>query len=132
MHRAKIVRKRNGTTTANLLWTGLRANFKYPSHIHAARCTEVSNGGPHYVRDISCIGNEGNSAEGCTATADTEFWTGATSNRKGKLRVRTNIPHLARAGALSLVLHECLDADGNPAYDGVCASKPRFVCVDFY
>jgi hypothetical protein len=132
LRKAKIIRRANGKTTAQISWRGLRPDFKYPSHIHAARCTEVSNGGPHYVRDIECIDNEGNSAEGCEATADTEFWTGATSNRRGRLNVNVTIPHLARAGALALILHECLDANGQPALDGACASKPRFACVDFH
>jgi len=132
LRKATMRRNANGTTTARLKWSGLRPNFKYPSHIHAARCTEVSNGGPHYVRDIDCIGSEGNSAAGCVATAETEFWSGGTSDAQGKLKIKSKINHLARAGALSLVLHECLDAQGQPAYDGACAQKPRFACVDFY
>jgi hypothetical protein len=131
LKKARIKRNADGSTTATLKWKGLRPNFKYPSHIHAARCTEVSNGGPHYVRDIDCIGNEG--GEGCPATAETEFWVGGNSNNKGKMNVQTIIPHLARAGALSLILHECLDSNGDPDSTGQCAGgKPRFVCVDFY
>lgn len=132
LRKAYIRRSPDGSTTARLSWTGLRPDFKYPSHIHASRCSEVSNGGPHYVRDIDCIGSEGNAAAGCVATADTEFWSGGVSTRSGKLRVKSRIDHLARAGALSLVLHECLDANDQPAYDGACAKKPRFACVDFY
>jgi len=132
LNQAQIKRNADGTTTARLIWSGLRPDFKYPSHIHAARCTEVSNGGPHYVRDIECVGSEGNSAVGCQATAETEFWSGGTSTSDGSLEVKSQIDHLARAGALSLVLHECLDANGDPAYNGACAKKPRFACVDFY
>ena len=118
LKKARMTRQSNGNTVAKLTWKGLRPNFKYPSHVHATRCTEVSNGGPHYVRDIECVGSEGNAGVGCQATAETEFWTGGTSNQQGQLKVKTKIPHLARSGALSLVLHECLDADGEPAYDG--------------
>jgi len=128
--KATLARSKKGTTTAHVIWSGLRPDFKYPSHIHAAPCTEVSNGGPHYVRDIGCVGNEGGA--GCPATAETEFWVGFTTNHRGKARVWTTIRHLARAGALSLVLHECLDANGDPDPTGACAGgKPRFVCVDF-
>ena len=132
LKKAKMFRSPNGTTKVDLSWSGLRPNFQYPSHVHASRCTEVSNGGPHYVRDVECVGSEGNSSVGCVATAETEFWSGGRSDRKGNMRVKNTIPHLARAGALSLVLHECLDADGNPANNGACASKPRLACVDFY
>ena len=131
LRKATMKRNEDGTTTLNIKWRGLRPNFKYPSHVHATRCTEVSNGGPHYVRDIGCVGNEG--GVGCPATADTEFWAGGTSNGRGKLNVNTTIAHTARAGALSLVLHECLDVNGAPDSTGQCAGgKPRFVCVDFY
>jgi hypothetical protein len=132
VRRAQIIRKNNGTTIAKLSWSGLRPKFKYPSHIHAARCTEVSNGGPHYVQDIACVGNEGNTDEGCEATAETEFWVGGTTNKRGKMNVTTRIPQTARAGALSLILHECLNESGKPADNGVCAQKPRFACIDFY
>jgi len=132
LRKAYIKRNANGSTIARLGWSGLRPNFKYPSHIHAARCSEVSNGGPHYVRDIDCIGSEGDASVGCVATTETEFWSGGISTSAGKLRVKSKIDHLARAGALSLVLHECLDNDNKPAYDGACAKKPRFACVDFY
>ena len=100
--------------------------------MHAAPCTEVSNGEPHYVRDITCIDSEGNAGVGCEATADTEFWTGGVSDSNGRLRVTESIDHLARAGALSLVLHNCINADGDLDETGACSGgKPRLACVDF-
>ena len=132
LKRARITRSDDGSTTARLQWTGLTPNFKYPSHVHAAPCTEVSNGGPHYVRDIGCIGTEGNAGVGCQATAETEFWSGGTADGKGRMTVTSTVDHLARAGALSLVLHNCIDGNGDLDFTGTCAGgKPRLACVDF-
>merc|ERR1712188_11840 len=98
-------------------------SFTYPAHVHAEPCA-AANGGPHYVRDISCIGKEGNTGVGCEATADTEFWVSFTTNRFGWGRFSTKITNfIARAGAQSVVIHQCLDAGGIPTAS--CASKPR-------
>jgi hypothetical protein len=121
-----MVRRFSGSTTAFLSWRGLRDNFKYPSHVHASAC-DFNNGGPHYVRDIECLGG------GCEVSAETEFWTGFTSNRRGAGWTSTTIPGIARADATSLVLHDCLDENGDPDYSGTCAGgKPRMACVDFH
>ena len=82
------------------------------------------------MRDVDCVGSEGNASIGCEATAETEFWSGFTSNHRGVGLAAGTIPVVARAGAQSLVLHDCLDDSGNPS-NGACASKPRIACIDF-
>ena len=65
-----------GSTYVLLKLTNLEAGKVYPSHVHTTPCDVVAGGpgGPHYVRDITCVGNEG--GPGCPATADTELWPG--------------------------------------------------------
>ena len=66
-------RKGDGTTSAWWKWKDLRRGFTYPSHVHSTPCDPKGenpfNGGPHYVRDIACVRNEGGS--GCPATVRT-------------------------------------------------------------
>ncbi len=123
-------RAEDGSTATSVRFFGLRPEFTYPSHVHASPCTGVSNGGPHYVRDVACLGSEGDASVGCEATADTEFWSGFTSDAFGSGVAAGRVPHLARAGAQSLVLHDCLDASGQPTTQ--CVSRPRIACVDFF
>ena len=64
-----MTRTEEGSTEIKVNWQKLRDEFTYPSHVHAEPCTVVDNGGPHYVRDIACVNNEGGS--GCPATVRT-------------------------------------------------------------
>mmetsp|Transcript_7023 Transcript_7023/g.22169 ORF Transcript_7023/g.22169 Transcript_7023/m.22169 type:complete len:382 (+) Transcript_7023:84-1229(+) len=135
-----MTRTEEGSTEIKVNWQKLRDEFTYPSHVHAEPCTVVDNGGPHYVRDIACVNNEGGS--GCPATAETEFWSGPfTTNRRGKFSGTFEIPVIARAGAQSVVLHDCLDANCEPDDTGACpggtdssgvacSGKPRIYCAD--
>ena len=99
---ARITRFPDGSTTARLQWTGLTPDFRYPSHVHAAPCTEVSNGGPHYVRDIDCIDAEGD------ASVVGDGGHGVLDGRLGGERPADGVvePTTSPAApALSLVLH---------------------------
>lgn len=126
---AKMTRQKNGKSKVKVLWSGLRADFTYPSHVHSSPCVTVSNGGPHYTRDI-VFAIAGTNA--IPATAETEWWISFTSSSRGKGKATSTIPLTARADAQAVVLHDCLDSMGNADYSGVCpGGKPRIACIDF-
>ena len=126
---AKMKRGKNGKSKVRVTWSNMRANFKYPSHVHSSPCITVSNGGPHYARDVA-FAIAGTNA--VPATAETEWWISFTSSKRGKGKAVSTIPLTARADAQAVVLHDCLDAMGNADYSGVCpGGKPRIACIDF-
>jgi hypothetical protein len=119
-----------GKTTVRLKLSGLNRNTVYPAHVHETRCA-ANNGGGHYVREIGCEnGTLDSSDPACQANPDTELWVGFTTNRRGKGNVSSSMDGIARADAKSIVVHNCLDANGDEVQDGVCASKPRALCID--
>ncbi|MGE0764498.1 MAG: hypothetical protein AB7N80_14575 [Bdellovibrionales bacterium] len=99
----------NAQSIVRLSVNGMASNQAYMAHVHNQACNNA-DGGPHYKinPEITEV----------TASAANELWPLFTTNITGHGEVRLAVPHVARADALSIVIHD-------PAL-----MTTRFACVD--
>ncbi len=102
---ASIVRAAtDGLTIVRVAVNGLQPNTTYGSHVHALPCNTPGTvggtdfGGGHYKQNPAVTE--------VTATAAAEIWTSFTTNATGHGSVRTQVPHVARPDAASIVIHD--------------------------
>ena len=107
--RALMARHLDGTTYLSVAMTGVAPGVMYTAHLHAAPC-RFGGGGGHYKIDPT--------------VADTietnELWLRGTSSASGLLISDGSFNHLARGGALSIVVHDPMMAGA------------KMACADLY
>lgn len=104
---ASLTRALDGTTRGLVAVQGARAAQVYPVHLHAYSCA-VAAGGGHYKLDPSIA----------DVLPDNEMWLDFRTDASGNGVQSVQIDHLARADAVSMVVHDYVE-------DGA-----RLACVD--
>lgn len=103
--RGSLTRRRDGVTVGLVELYGLEPNEVHPVHLHDAPCNVLDGGAHYYVDPSSPDVGEAN-----------ELWLTVKPNGGGYAIRSIGIPHVARADAMSFVVH---------ASDG-----PRLACID--
>lgn len=93
--KALLVRTLDGKTTVSIAVAGVGNNVLYTAHVHAAPC-QYGAGGGHYKIDPAVA----------DVVETNELWVKGTSNPVGQLAADASFTHLARDGALSVVIHD--------------------------
>jgi hypothetical protein len=99
----------DGISVVRLSVNGLTPNTAYPAHIHSSPCA-TNQGGVHYKQN--------NAVTEVTPSAANEIWPMFTTNATGHGEAHLQVLHVARADALSIVIHD-------PA-----VMTTRLACVD--
>ena len=108
-----LIRTELGTSTITFGVNNYRAGFPYVAHTHASPCL-TEHPAQFQTRAGQFI----------------EIDFGINSDGE-QLTVFEAIPEILGAGAMSLVIKDCVAADGQYDYSGSCAGgRPRMVCVD--
>ena len=108
-----LVRTELGTSTVTFVVNNYRAGFPYVAHIHGSPCA-AEDPGRFQTR----------------AGQDIEIAFGINSDGE-QLTVFEAIQEVLGAGAMSLVIKDCVTADGQYDYSGSCVGgRPRMVCID--
>jgi hypothetical protein len=92
---ATLQRRMDGATLLTVELTGATPGSAYASHLHALPCS-VLDGGGHYKIDPN----------GADGTEENELWLDLRADAAGALKRTVGIPHLARADAQSVVVHD--------------------------
>ena len=92
---AIIVRRSDGTDVSVVQVSDLEADTAYPAHVHMQACNDESGGG-HYKLDPDIMDTQ----------EDNELWPAFTTDEDGVGRVEISSDHLARADAMSIVVHD--------------------------
>jgi hypothetical protein len=87
----------DGISVVRLSVSGLAPNTTYPSHVHASPCA-TAEGGVHYKQNINVTE--------VTPSPANEMWLNFTTSATGHADVRLQVPHVARADAMSIVIHD--------------------------
>jgi hypothetical protein len=128
---ATLVRTELGTTEVKLVVANLRSGSIYPAYMHSMPCEADETGaGPRYVRDSACIGFEGST--GCEYDQDNDVRvTLSVGQTTSAAATTTIVDELLRADAMTIVLRDCLDTNGDPDPTGQClGGEPALVCID--
>ncbi len=94
----------SGLTIVRLSVNGLMPNTTYGSHVHALPCNTPGTvggtdfAGGHYKQNPAVTE--------VVATAAAEIWTSFTTNATGHGEVRTQVAHVARPDAQSIIIHD--------------------------
>ena len=91
---AQLVVFKDGKTTVNVRVYGLQPDTAYPVHVHAGPCS--ANGLGHYKIDPGIA----------TVVESNEIWPRFTTNDVGIGLGQTQVDHMARGDALSIVVHD--------------------------
>lgn len=103
----------NGQSIVRVSVNGLAPNQMYMGHVHSQTCANAE-GGPHYKQnaDVTEV----------TPSAANEMWIMLMANATGHADYKLIVPHVARADALAVVIH-------NPDAM-VPAAQNRIACAD--
>lgn len=105
MSYANVQRTEIGFTDVSLRIANLLGGFAYAIVVHTLPCVTL-NGGTKYVRNTSCVGQLGTA--GCEDTPSNTLQIDLdVSESTGVAEVTERFPHIARAGAQSLLLMDC-------------------------
>lgn len=102
--RAQIQRTLAGQTIVDVHVAGLMPATEYPSHVHMQPCN-VAAGGGHYKIDPTIL----------DTVEENEIWPAITTNEAGIANHTVSANHLARADALSVVIHDPLAGNAKMA-----------------
>ncbi len=131
---ASIIRAAtDGLTIVRVSVNGLQPNTTYASHVHALPCNTPGTpggtdfAGGHYKQNPLVTE--------VTATAAAEIWTSFTTDQMGYGQARTQVPHVARPDAASIIIHDpttpttrlaCVDLTGPGGLLGTSLGHTRY------